>query len=284
MAENYPKVSAENIISKLLCYKCKKVPNLKNPEGFQCKGQLHFYCKKCFVQEPTCCIQVKKEDPCQLFSSFVKELPQYCENFKNGCREIIRGKDKYDHEQFCVFREVNCAALSCKEKIVFHEFLDHLKLKHDKALTKVKSLERKNEFILYCNFTNWETIRWNSKWSPDEVCMGDLRFYFTGCTLQSHHFWLYFYGNPTEAEHFEYSLSLKSKDTKISFKGKVIPLDKNKEEILKDQPTFVISKNVMLSMMKSLDTENLPISLRIRNLKEEAKDDEEESDISDVSE
>ena len=55
-------------------------------------------------------------DICDICDILLPQLPKFCKYEKNGCEEIRMKEDMINHEQECVFREVSCPDLSCKER------------------------------------------------------------------------------------------------------------------------------------------------------------------------
>ena len=93
------------------------------------------------------------------------------------------------------------------------------------------------------------------------------------------HYVIYFSGSPDEAKKFSCTISVANKDgEKFTYTGKVHTLDEKADDIIASASCFKIDNNFV---KKSLDEEKiLHIELTIRNLKREAKD-EEESGVSD---
>ena len=89
--------------------------------------------------------------------------------------------------------------------------------------------------------------------------------------------------SPLEAKRYAYTLSVTGKDGNkfITFNGYAKPLDEGKDEIIENQLVFMIGTEAI----KKLRNENqkLAVEVSIRDLKEEAKDDNEESGVEDES-
>ena len=79
---------------------------------------------------------------------------------------------------------------------------------------------------------------------------------------------------------FTCSYSVKTSELKLDYTGPVHTLDKCRDEIVSSGLCFTLAKNtVKRSLVEK--REPLEVWITIRNLKEEAKDDNEESGISD---
>ena len=87
-------------------------------------------------------------------------------------------------------------------------------------------------------------------------------------------------GSPNEAKHFSCTLKLFGPKSEISFKGEVAAIDEPFESLYKAGKCFAIPYSAFKAQFWD---ENCvyKYSLEIRNLKEEAKDDNYESGISD---
>ena len=90
--------------------------------------------------------------------------------------------------------------------------------------------------------------------------------------------------SPLEAKKYAYTLSVNGENgNKFStFNDYAKPLDEGNEEIIENQIVFMIG----IEAIKKIRNENqkLLVEVTIRDLKEEAKDDDEESGVEDESE
>jgi hypothetical protein len=93
-------------------------------------------------------------------------------------------------------------------------------------------------------------------------------------------FWIYLVGSSVEAKKFSYTLSITDKtgEQKYIFHGKVFTLDK--DDPVKGSVFMIGAENA-----KEIYDEKskFDVNVTIRNLKEEAKDDDQESGVSDGS-
>ena len=108
---------------------------------------------------------------------------------------------------------------------------------------------------------------------------GDV-FYDVGYMVgNAFYYVIYFFGSPEEAKGFSCTISVTNKDgKKFTYTGKVHTFDENKEDIMASESCLKIGKDVV---NRSLDLKNeLCVVFSIRDLEEEAKDDEE-SGVSD---
>merc|ERR1711874_154561 len=93
------------------------------------------------------------------------------------------------------------------------------------------------------------------------------------------HYMIYFYGSPDVAKKFLCTISITNEEgEKFTYTGKIHTLDEKKEDIMASESCLKIGNDVV---KRSLDEEKkLHLEFTIRNLKEEAKDDDEESGVS----
>ena len=97
--------------------------------------------------------------------------------------------------------------------------------------------------------------------------------------------WVHFVGSPHEAKNYSYTSEFFGNDSFKSqvYKSKVISIDETADSIKKQMDCFVMPFEFM---KKHFIDENRKYrySVKIRNLKQEVKDENEESGVSDVDE
>ena len=91
--------------------------------------------------------------------------------------------------------------------------------------------------------------------------------------------WIYIFGSPDEIGIYSTKIWIKSQRLKESFGGGIHTLDKAFKNIIADEDCFVISQK---KATRFLENGKLNINFRLTNLKEEVKDADEESGISDI--
>ena len=95
--------------------------------------------------------------------------------------------------------------------------------------------------------------------------------------------WVYVLGSPNDAKHFSFTLNFYGNKAELSFKGQVAAIDECFDTLSKAGKCIAIPHKTFVALF--LDEENeFEYSLEIRNLKEEAKDENYESGISDNDE
>ena len=99
------------------------------------------------------------------------------------------------------------------------------------------------------------------------------------------YFWIYVLGSRFEAKNFTYTLSATSKNgTKSLFYDHVKPLDEAARDIIAKKSAFMIGFE-FAKMLREERNENMEwqMDVTVHALKEEVKDDNEESGVEDES-
>ena len=115
-----------------------------------------------------------------------------------------------DHEEFCIFRNINCADYKCTEKPVFKDYIDHFNaIGTDDDLNSQEDLE---EFQADFTMKDAEAgyARRLAKFGRNFFDVGFL------ATKEGHEGilerWVLFQGSPSEAKNFVYESCLTSPD------------------------------------------------------------------------
>ena len=207
-----------------------------------------------------------------------------CVNAKNGCQEVLAETALEGHESECIYRLVQCLknALpsSCAEIVAFRDVIQHFE-GHKKVALKELKLE----------------IKYTADWNFDVSLNGDncffdpIKFNLKNQTFLLLHktekkivyLWVYMLGSPNEAKHFSYTLKLFGPKTNLTIDGKVAAIDEPFHILAYTGKCFAYPHEMFIAQF--LDEEKkYEYSLKIRNLKEEAKDENYESGISDNDE
>ena len=268
--------------------KCAR--DLEKNDGIDACLELHHVCeeckkinKKCSCDEP---ISNKYDKTTEKMLSALS-IKYNCANTKNGCQEVLTETALEDHESECIYRLVPCIKLAldpfamCNEKVTFHEVIQHYE-DHDKETLEEVDLKIKHPV----------------SWNDDELalsgadCHDDpVKFTFNNQTFllpekaedEVVYMWVYILGSPKDAKHFSFTLTFYGKNAELSFKGKVAAIDECFDTLSKAGKCIAIPHKTFVALF--LDEENeFEYSLEIRNLKEEAKDENYESGISDNDE
>ena len=101
------------------------------------------------------------------------------------------------------------------------------------------------------------------------------------------HHWIQIYGSPSEAKNYSYTLEYYN-DTKtpkvtLSFSDQVVSIDETFDKIIENGKCLAIPRKLFEKRFLT-DENKFKFSIEIRNLKEEFKDENIESGVSDVDE
>jgi len=211
-------------------------------------------------------------------AKLMAQLPIFCKFEENGCQEILMKEDMIEHEQCCVYRPINCAHLKCTQKPTYSGFMDHLAEFH-KEFYNFEFMEDKR-FIIRTG--DLEPGLFSLK---KRISVFNFTFFGVGIIKDQFMFsWIYILGGPEVAKNFFYHVKVKKENTKdeLTFCGQVRSLSEHYEEITKSFNAFFMP---IVKMKEFLDGDSkLSLEYQIRNMKDEAKDDNEESGISDDDE
>lgn len=262
--------TVKELIEVLQCQNCKKFPNTEKSCLARCKNSRHFLCENC-QWCPECSGDGKNQSvPMNLFNEvLVQKLPWICSNFKNGC-QVLFSKDETDeakiHEKECIFRQVPCPC--CKSPVVLKDASDHLLLSHPKA--EIFMDEGKKGYLFkFSKDKDYEMIA---------IPIGKDMIFSCNVFNQEYYFWVQFLGTQEEAHHHVFQFILEKGLAKIQFQNLCHSVDESVETIIKNKQALVISKE----NMKNFHDEKgcFDVRLSTRSLKEEIKDEDIESGIS----
>ena len=275
----------ENIIETMQCFKCQAVPGLAKElqNRYSCVDKSHQLCESC---KASCeCGSVVGKCPNPTIKQMLIDLPVYCLHYNNGCRQIFvqtQAESMDDHQKGCIFRKVFCPDLRCKKKVLFKDVVEHLKQVHKDPYCFVAT-ENKYTLILGTEAGIDEDGYY---WIPISTKIGSgMDFFFVGkVTNKIAHFWLYIMASPLQAKNYTYTLSITwANGSKFSsnFSNNAKVLDEDHEEIIEKQPVFMIGTETIKKIRN--ENKSFTIEVTIHDLKEEAKDDNEESGVEDDS-
>ena len=186
------------------------------------------------------------------------------------------------HEKECICRLITCPRIDCKLKVPFHELLDHMRNNEPKKhLWKSYSIlngeKKKHECKIVGKIEDLGTL------FPVYFDVNG-RSFFSIARVQKDTFyqWIHFFRSPDDAKNYSYTLEYygnngASQRTNI-YTNFVIPIDEPSHAVEKSFNCFTMSYQAMVNQF--IEDGTFKYSVQIRNLKEEAKDDNEESGIS----
>jgi len=216
------------------------------------------------------------------FSEYLKKLLTSetmrfkCKNDGKGCQEYLGEEAMIFHESECIYRLVECPNLDCSAKVQFHKLLAIMEMKNEFLVAKIG--------IQQCQLTDQEFLTRKFKMIPIRFEMDGKVFFSIGQVEgETFYHWVSMIGSQFEAKNYSYTLEYfgTSKST-CTYTGQVVPIDETSQSIIKTAKCF--GMNYKVFKLQFID-ENFRFnySVKIRNLKEEAKDDNVESGVSDVS-
>jgi len=207
----------------------------------------------------------------------LSQLPRFCKNENNGCQEVLMDEEMIEHESECVYRKIHCPDLfyGCGQSVTYIGLLDHLAQIHP---------GNKNVFNDVKTFKVKGKIPQGGQSIPfTKITAFDKTFFEVGFVQnQVIYRWIYILGDPNEAKNFSYHLTIKNErgNQKLSYFGDVRSLNENYQTIIAASDAFEVN---LTKAKKFVDgNSNWVVEYKIRNMKEEAKDEDQESGVSDV--
>jgi len=270
-------------IPDLQCRKCKGVPGPNGVERnrYMCLAS-HALCEKDKAKCP--CGAAVGENPSPMVAKMLENLPWMCKHYEQGCREMkTDAEDLEHHQQKCIYRLVFCPDPHCeREKVKFKDVIEHL-----------ENVHKYLKLHLDCRMIDGEANKWKAFFIPQMrgnicfigkmTCTDGAVFYRVGMTHNTLlYYWIYFMGSPEEAKNYSCKISVTTKTgDKFSYEGIVNTLDEGKDDIAAKQSCLMLNSGAMKRSLN--EDKRLEIEITIRNLKEEAKDQDMDSGASDIS-
>ena len=270
----------------LVCQICQGHARPGKKQWYRC-WDLHPICQDCKGKNEKCSCDAGHtitNEFCKMTEKFlsVPGMKYNCINTKNGCQEVLAETALEDHESECIYRVLQClknALSSCAEKVTFRDLIQHYE-DHKKVELKELNLEIRN------------TDDWNSEFGldggdcysvPVKYTLNNQTFLLLHKTREKIvYFWVYMLGSPNEAKHFSYTLKLFGPKTTLTIDGKVAAIDESFDTLSEAGKCFACPHKMFVAQV--LDEEKkFEYILEIRNLKEEVKDENYESGVSDIS-
>jgi len=289
MASNHSLEVAE-LRGKIVCQICKTPARPGKTKWYRCLN-LHHICHDCKTGQVVeyrvlpffpmvrmvrrnlvvdcSCKQPISKNHCEWTEEFLKKikgLKTNCKNAKNGCKETFDENALEEHESECVYRFVPCFwSFGCKEKVIFQNVIQHFEKEHLTLIPMDNNSKREASMISYVK------IDLNGK------------HFILKCVAKKNSCvqWVYLIGSPDEAKHFSFTLKFFGPNSTNVYTGKVASIDESYE-------TLYVSGKVCTFELQAFDNQfknedgKFEYSLEIRNLKEEAKDENADSGASDI--
>ena len=214
------------------------------------------------------------------FNTILEYLPFQCKNTDYGCTEIFMETELFDHEKYCDYQRVNCANLSCKTEISFLNLVDHFGEFHARESKAFEDANKrlKLPFTLPTAQQQYQT---QFNWKPTKLTAFNQTFFEVGLVKENMMFrWIYVLALPDQAEQYFYDLVMeKDSGEKMRYYGQVRSLVESDKEVMANE-AFIVGMTAVKRFV-SEDNGQIKYSVKLRCLKEEAKDEDEESGIDD---
>jgi len=213
-----------------------------------------------------------------------------CENLTRGCQETMNEESMIFHQTECIYRLVQSPRYlsPCRYdnyETTFHELINHMKGRNeisDDEIEMTFQVKTSLDVVIYHLLIVKPVMI---------VIDGNVFFYVMHYREKMFHSWIYLHGSPLQAKNYSYTLEYKNDENTISSRhvGKVIPIDETSKEVIEKGECLVVSDKLfeaeyILELRPDRDYNFFKPSITIRNLKQEAKDENVESGVSDNDE
>ena len=270
------------LISELQCHECKNVPGSTQKDRYSCIDAAHTLCEEHKAKCP--CGSLVGKSPSPFIAKFLQDKPWMCQNYKTGCRESKLDLVDLEHHQVkCIFRQVFCPRILCGErKILFKDVIDHLKtcLKWPIFEEEIYNGEE-NKFLVTFN-TERNGLKHDTSWIPGKMTSscGAVFFKLGFVENKTFYIWICLLGSSDEAKKYSCTYSIKNEIfEKFIYSGPVHTIDKGKDDIIASEQLLMMGTSAAQRSLN--DEKQLSVEITIKNLKEEAKDYDMESGVSD---
>jgi len=265
---------------ELKCQKCKTGPRAGQSHEWYQSTNFEWYTNTCHGKEGIDYLCDGCRGP--TFDGYLKDLLTSedmrfkCKNDGRGCQEYLGEEAMIFHESECIYRVVECPNLDCSAQVQFYKLLAIMGKKKEFLVAKIG--------IQQCQLTDQEFLTGKFKMIPIRFEMDGKVFFSIGQVEgETFYHWVYMIGSQFEANIYSYTLEYfgTSKST-CTYTGQVVPIDEPSHSIIKIGNCFGMSFKVFKHQFID-ENFRFNYSVKIRNLKEEAKDENVESGVSDVS-
>ena len=275
----------EEFIPVLQCFSCKAVPGPEEAKRkrYNCFNESHALCENCKFRCP-CGSQVCRK-PSKLAEKVLNKYPWMCCNFNEGCRESRSQVEMLEiHQRNCDFRKVHCPVVFCNEMHKFMHLIEHLQSHENPVMGSPVEITGEKEFAV--KLTDDPTKESDYGWLRPIWLQSQLgTFFLNRCVKRGFFYlWVSYYGSPEGAKNLRYTIRMKGDEDEYAstFHGTVLTVDEEeKYSIIENKPIMTIKLGLAQQMQNK--KKRLMIKLKITSLKEEAKDEDVESGVSDVS-
>ena len=262
---------------QLKCYICESHLNAREDRWYQCQA-FHWICHDCKTVKGRCsCGFSFGTNYCQLIKAAlsVDTMRFKCENLSRGCKETSDKEGMIVHQTECIYRLVKCPWIPCKSFNMVHKLNDHMENCFDIKPIKGffgRKIELTAEFDLFDNMDAWKP----RKLEIDQYVFMEVR----SAVKEAFCHWIYFVGSPNEARKFDFTIDYSNSNRTFVRSDYVFSINESSESI--SSKCFAVRSSHFKENFTDPDNKGkFAYTIKIRNLKEEAKDDNVESGISD---
>ena len=269
----------------LICEICETTPRPGKTQWFRCL-KLHQICQDCKSKSKKCsCGEPISKEHCKMTEKLLntKRMKLNCKNTKNGCREVLADSALDDHESECIFRYVDFIRPSDPYKIIKMTFKDLVEEVQKYPLIQKgrnqESIERDTAITFRRFQFAMKTFLFVEGIPKDGIPKSDTKA--ANAMIAT----VVLIGTIKEAKNFSYTLKYFGPKCTNTFEGQVESVDEPPESHDnhrggKSFGSFVTHANFFKRTFVKEDG-TYEYSLEVKNLKEEAKDENYESGISD---
>lgn len=273
--------------NNLICQICENPARPEKKQWYRCL-KLHQICQDCKGKNEKCsCGHPISFDFCKMTEKLlsIKPLKLNCINAKNGCQEVLAENALEDHESECIYRLVPWLSATMYnspnsgKKVTFKDVIQQ---QEELVKTKLQKLDLNSKALQVLSALGQSGE--NCYQNPLKFCLKNQTFLLAGKTEDKIMYkWVQIIGSPNEAKHFTFKLTLFGTKVTTTFEGPVSAIDESFDALFNAGKCFAIPHNNFIAQIVNENKEYY-CSLEIRNLKEEVKDENYESGISDSEE
>ena len=278
------------LYDQLKCIFCENHVSAGKYRWYKCFKGKHQICQDCkeTKSKASKCCGMPVSDYCEMTKELLKAktMKFKCKNTSEGCQQIYGEEAMIAHEAECIYRYVTCPNFfSCEDDMLYHEFFEHIEKDDDIVKiepSNLKVVKVKSDYFVK-NLEYYDEA--NFYFTPYKFVFHDRVFLFNGVKYQeddTFYFWVQMVGSKFEAKIYYYTLEFHGIDPNVKTLNfdQVLPLDETLDSIKEAKKYFGIDFEIFKT--KFVDEDRyFEFSISIKNMKEEAKDDNEESGISD---
>ena len=276
---------SQTLNEQLKCHICGSRVKAGKHHWYKCSASdYHLVCQDCKEVKGrmrcSCCQQIS-EKYCQVIEALldVDKIQFKCENLSRGCQENMEKEDMIFHQTECIYRLVKCPYHKCGLEVPYYELLEHVETTNCSFPTKKTTTFGKKE-------KEYQALNFEMP-LPHLVEIENKTFIISWKVKDGvFYHWIHFVGSSHEAKNFSYTLEYFEKESEeiaCSQTSKVFSIDETADSIIENGKCFGVSSRYFSSQIAK-EGGRFNYNYEIRNLKEEVKDENVESGVSDVDE